>query len=372
MLTVTTPASAIRIAGYFPSWGIHAMNYHVTDIPADQLTHVIYAFANVTATADCVSTNASDDQINLPLLAQLKQQHPKLATLISVGGASNSKNFPNAASNAANQAHFAQSCVQFMKQNGFDGIDIDWEYPTAALKKNFTSLLAALRKQLDAQGVTDRKHYLLTIAAPAGASNYANLDLSHLVIDLDWINLMTYDFTVVSSKTTDFVAPLRPYDPQASPKHAASNVDAAVQAYLKNGVPANKIVVGTRFIGTGWRGVASGHKGLYQVNQGPAPGTWDAAGAAPTGEFGYQDLEQKYIGKFTRFFHQDAQVPWLFQQTAATMISYEDPQSLIAKVNYVVSNKLGGVMIWNLAADDRKHTLVKTLAGVLAPLPPGP
>lgn len=48
------------------------------------------------------------------------------------------------------------------------------------------------------------------------------------------------------------------------------------------------------------------------------------------------------------------------------MISYEDPQSLTSKVNYVLSNQLGGVMIWELGADDEEGTLVNAVASALA------
>ena len=138
---------------------------------------------------------------------------------------------------------------------------------------------------------------------------------------------------------------------------------------LKAGVPANKLVLGVRFVGTGWRGVGNANNGLYQTNQGPAQGTWDAAGKPPSGSFGFADLEQNYIGKFSRFFHADAQVPWLFQPTAAVMISYEDQQSLTVKAKYVQSNQLAGVMIWDLSADDSRSTLLNALAGVFGTMP---
>jgi hypothetical protein len=60
-----------------------------------------------------------------------------------------------------------------------------------------------------------------------------------------------------------------------------NNVDAAVKSYLGGGVPADKIALGVRFVGTGWQGVGSTNNGLYQPDTGPAPGTWDAAGSAP-------------------------------------------------------------------------------------------
>jgi chitinase len=126
-----------------------------------------HAFANVAADGTCVSVNAHDDKINFPQLQQLKQQHPKLQTLVSIGGASHSANFSKVSQNTAKRLHLAQSSAQFMKNNGFDGIDIDWEYPAPADTLTFTALLRDLRQELDALGAVDKRSYLLTIAAPA-------------------------------------------------------------------------------------------------------------------------------------------------------------------------------------------------------------
>ncbi|HXW14397.1 MAG TPA: glycoside hydrolase family 18 protein [Terriglobia bacterium] len=350
-----------RLAGYFPA-GASQLNYSVADIPAERLTHLIYAFAGISSTGECVSISPADDRVNFPELLQLKQQHPQLMTLISVGGAESSTRFSSATSTPAGITKLAQSCVNYMKDNGFDGIDIDWEYPTAAQKQSFTNLLVELRQQLDPTASADNRGYLLTIAAPAGESNYKNIDLAQISPQLDWINLETYDFTVASSKVTNFVAPLFPTGDKDDPAPLTDNVDAAVKAYLAAGVPADKVVVGVRFIGTGWQGVPNINNGLYQNNAGPAKGTWDKAGSAPSGSFFYQDIEENYIGSYSKFWHPAAKVPWLYNPTTGIMISYEDPQSAGDKAQYVIANNLGGVMVWELAADDQQHSLVDTIA----------
>src|SRR5581483_3984296 len=129
------------------------------------------------------------------------------------------------------------------------------------------------------------------------------------------------------------------------------------------------LVFGTRFVGTGWQGVPNANYGLYQSNTGPAKGTWDAAGGPATGSFGYQDLKQNYIKRDSRFWHADAEVPWLFEPgqdaVKGIMISYEDPQSLTLKANYALAHGLAGMMIWELNADDNDHTLTSCLADAL-------
>ncbi len=354
----TVSAATTRLAGYYEAGDIGAKQYFVSDIPGDLLSHVIYAFADVTAMGECVSVNAKDDGINFPQLVTLKATYPQLGVLISVGGASHSTNFSAVAADDGLRTQFAQSSVQFMTDNGFDGIDIDWEFPEAADSSNFTALLQALRTQLDAQGVAEGREYLLTIAAPAGAKNIANLQLAQIHPLLDWINLETYDFTTANSTATNFNAPLFTYKGDRS-------VDAAVQSYLAGGVPAAKIVLGVRFVGTGWTGVGSTNNGLYQPDAGPALGTWDKPGV-PTGSFGYQDIEDNYLGGYTRSWDKEAQAPWLYNADAGIMISYEDPESLTAKANYAVSNGLGGVMIWELGSDDTAGTLANAVAAALS------
>ena len=171
----TLSAVANRLVGYFEAGDIGAKQYFVTDIPGNVLSQVIYAFATVTATGNCVSVDAKDDGINFPQLASLKAEYPHLRVLISVGGANHSTNFSAVASDDGLRTQFAQSSVQFMTENGFDGIDIDWEFPGPEDSANFTTLLQELRGQLDAQSDADGSPYLLTMAAPAGQQNIVNL-----------------------------------------------------------------------------------------------------------------------------------------------------------------------------------------------------
>jgi chitinase len=85
----------------------------------------------------------------------------------------------------------------------------------------------------------------------------------------------------------------------------------------------------------------------------------------PSGSFGYQDIEDHYLPGYTRGWDQEAQVPWLYSPDTGIMISYEDPESLRSRTAYAQSNQLGGIMIWELAADDDRGTLVNNLPAAL-------
>jgi chitinase len=375
--TPTGGPSGLRLVGYF--YGVNHNN-HASDIPADQLTAILYAFVDVSDGGECVSADPAADQANFPQLQRLKQQHPQLTTLISIGGYSHSGKFSDAALTAESRRQFAQSCVAFMRQNGFDGIDIDWEYPVRGGlssnlhrpedKQNFTALVGELRRQLDDAGAADHKHYALTIAAPAGPSEYANLELGALASSLDWINLETYAFYTAASPITNFNAPL--YASSSDPttndtKRLDYNADAAVRAYLAAGVPADKIVLGVPFYGRGWKGVPNSNQGLYQPDTGPATDTRAPKGTWKDGAIDYGDIEKYYLGSYTRYWQEEAKEPWLYSSSSGIMITYEDPQSLGLKADYARVQHLGGIMIWQLSADDAQHSLVNALYPHLHP-----
>lgn len=78
----------------------------------------------------------------------------------------------------------------------FDGFNIDWEFPTAADKQNFTALLQEFRRQLNALSQTTGKKYLLTADSPAGSQNYVNIDLPQVAKVLDFVTIDGYTITM--------------------------------------------------------------------------------------------------------------------------------------------------------------------------------
>lgn len=377
------PGSGRRVIGYFAAWGVYGRNYHVPDIAAEKLTHINYAFANIGADlrialgdpyadidrfypGDSWAPGALRGSFNR--LRILKQQHPHVRTLISVGGWTWSSRFSDAALTAASRAAFAQSCADFVNLYSFDGVDIDWEYPVCgglasnvtrpADRQNYTLLLAELRARLDALAAANGRPYLLTIAAPAGPATYAHLELGLIHPYLDWLNVMAYDFHGSWSPFTNFHNALHaaPGDPSAGVAATQFNAAAAVQAYLAAGIPPSKIVIGAPFYGRGWSGVAAANDGLWQGFTGLPAGTWEA------GVFDFQDIQDNLLPTgWVRHWHPQARVPWAYSPAAGVMISYEDEVSLDEKAAYVNASGLGGVMAWELSADDGAHSLLGVL-----------
>ncbi len=370
-----------RLIGYFTSWSISSRGYRVSNIPGEMLTHINYAFGVISPQENkCVlgdpvadvqkfygANESLDKKPDLKdamhgafgQFIKLKQVYPHLKILISIGGWTGSGRFSDVALTEETRQQFVDSCINlyFRKYPGvFDGVDIDWEYPVSGGMKpgrpedrhNFTLLLAEFRRQLDEQGQADGKGYLLTIAAPAGPEVYANLELDQIHKILNWINLMTYDFHGAWDATTNFLSPLykSSTDPTINPViRDQFNMAATVQAYLSAGIPPEKLVVGVPFYGRGWKGVADANNGLYQPAEGAAPGTFEA------GAFDYWDIKRRYIPTYGRFWQDEAMVPWLYNPETGIMITYDDPQSVAAKADYVKSTSIAGMMFWELSND---------------------
>jgi chitinase len=398
-----TPTPKI-LAGYFEEWSIYAANYNVANLQqnhvADKISHLIYAFANISVTtsgtpsASCrIADSWADYQSpylpsvngtpyagplygNFAALQQLKQLHPDLKILISLGGASaaNTEAFSTIAASANLRSQLAASCVDMFVNgniapglsapNLFDGIDLDWEFPAAADKQNFTALLREFRKQLEALGQQNDRHYLLTIAAPAAAENYSNIELHKVGELLDFLNVGTYDYHGPWESTANFQAPL--FDSRQDPGRSDNfYIEFTVESYLDAGVPARKIVLGVPFYGYGWTQVEDEHRGLYQSSSRPAPSPTGDSLATP-GVATYSSIQ--HLTGYTRYFDAETLAPWLYSSESGTFWTYDDPISAAIKMFYVnrrVPGGLGGAFFWAFKDDDSAGTLAKTMASEL-------
>ena len=373
-----------RIIGYLASWGVRPKGIRIADLPGDQLTHIIYAFARVTedgrfALGDpCIDVGQCGAAPGAPLpatdrgtfaeLRRLKERYPSLQLLIAVGGWTGSDRFSDVALTPESRRTFAQSAVDVAIRRSpglFDGIDIDWEYPvggglpTNAARpvdyENCTFLLLELRRELDTQGERDGRRYLLSIATIAGPSAPRHFDLATVAGIVDWFNVMTYDFHS-GSKIAHFNAPLYTASGDPTPSYT---VDSTVQRYIAARVPRAKIVVGVPFYGRVYGGVGPANDGLFQPAPGPVPDEWRSG-------TDYRSIVRRRpesLG-FRRVMHPEARVPFLFNAMTGTWITYDDTESVAEKAAYVRSHGLGGVMAWEIGGDD--GTLVAAIHKGLA------
>ncbi len=170
--------------------------------------------------------------------------------LLSIGGWTYSPKFPPVAATAEGRQKFASSAVKLVADWGFDGIDIDWEYPASPTEaQNYVLLLQACREALDAyadQSAPDY-HFLITVASPAGSSHYNSMDMAGMDPMVDSWNLMAYDYAGSWDSTTGHQANLyiNPQNAQAT----KFSTEAAVRDYMAKGIAPEKIMLGIPLYG---------------------------------------------------------------------------------------------------------------------------
>lgn len=382
-----SPQPYQKIIGYYAGWKCYS-NYEPKNIPVEKLTHINYAFANIEngevvlgdKWAD-IEKPYGDEDSKCPIkgnfnqllnpVGPLKQRNPLLQVLISVGGWTWSKNFSDVASTEESREKFAISCATFINRYGFDGIDLDWEFPVKGGMdgnihrpedgENYILLLKQIRNHLLQLSAINRRQYLLTIASPATPYNYDCLKLKELSEYLDWINIMNYDYAGPWSSMTLHQANLYASKPLVDAKPlTTTSVDQCVKDFIVKGVPPAKIVIGIPFYGRGFANVEANpndftYSGLYAKFNGPLKGKSEEAG-----NFQYSEIRECYLNPqsgYIRYWNEDLHSPHLFNPTTRGVIVYDDQWSMFYKGKYAQANNLGGVMIWELSGDFHEELL---------------
>ncbi|MDT7724448.1 MAG: chitinase [Actinomycetota bacterium] len=382
--TTTTPPpnpGALKNLGYFAQWGVYGRNYHVKNIEtsgsASKLTHINYAFGNVTngsctanddpyadydkaydaassvdGVADSWDAGALRGSFNQ--LRKLKKLHPGLKVLWSFGGWTYSGGFAQA---AQNPAAFADSCYKLVEDprwaDVFDGIDIDWEYPNACGLTCDTSGAAAFPNLISALRTRFGSANLITAAITADGSNGGKIDAADYGTAakyLDWYNVMTYDYFGAFNAQGP-TAPHSPLTSYTGIPQAGFNSDAAIQKLKSKGVPASKLLLGIGFYGRGWTGVTQS-----------APGGTATGGAPGTYEAGIEDY--KVLKNTCPSTGTIAGTAYAYCGT--NWWSYDTPATIGGKTNYVKSQGLGGAFFWELSGDTTNGELINALGNGLS------
>jgi GH18 family chitinase/chitodextrinase len=325
-----------RIIGYFTGWRTGANgqpSYLAKDIPWQKITHVNYAFAHIdgqnrVSVGDAGAKNAATGmtwpgvtgaemdpavsyQGHFNQLTKFKKQHPDVKTLISIGGWAETGGYFDAsgarvgsggfytmttnADGSVNQAGintFADSAVDFIRTYGFNGVDIDYEYPSsmkdaghpddftisnarrAGLNRSYNALMKTLREKLDAASARDSRYYLLTIASPSsgyllrGMENFSSLQY------LDYVNVMSYD---LHGAWNEYVGPNAAlFDDGKDAELAAAGAYTAQQyggigylntdwaaKYMRGAMASGRINIGVPYYTRGHKNVTGGANGLW-------------------------------------------------------------------------------------------------------------
>ncbi|HEX9007558.1 MAG TPA: glycosyl hydrolase family 18 protein [Bacteroidota bacterium] len=369
LILCAAPAAAQpkEIIGYFPSWKWVARNNLVTPakLPYEKLTIINYAFFRPLPDGSIAGKDSTGDALYLrgaadTTLVPLAHRHG-VRVMLSLGGWEDSGDFPEVASTAPLRAAFAHACTDAVRTYGFDGIDIDWEFPgytahngTPADRDNCTALFRAVKDSLAAEEKTSGRHLLLSAALPAGGPNLAGFDVAALGGLLDMFNIMTYDFYGPWDSLANHNAPLYP----SQGADTTRCVDAAFRLFSTAcGIPPARINLGVPFYGhtfTHCTALNSRHTGSDTVH------------FSTKGAF-YYDIAA-VMDRFIRRWDDRAQVPYLVSKEWDMLVSYDDEESVRAKGRYIVQHDARGAIIWELTGDympDGMTPLLNALVGAL-------
>ncbi|MCC5479109.1 glycoside hydrolase family 18 chitinase [Streptomyces barringtoniae] len=377
--TTTPPTTGDKVKlGYFTEWGIYGRNYNVKNLvtsgSASKITHINYAFGNVTNgqcaigdsyadydkafTADQSVSGVADtwDQPlrgNFNQLRELKAKYPNIKVLWSFGGWTWSGGFAQA---AANPTAFANSCYNLVKDSRwadvFDGIDIDWEYPNACGLSCDTSGAAAFKNVMAALRAKFGSSALVTAAVTADGSSGGKIeaaDYAGASSYVNWYNVMSYDFF----GAWDAQGPTAPHSPLTSyngiPKAGFDTADA-IAKYKSVGVPASKLLIGIGLYGRGWTGVTQDAPGGTAT--GPAAGTYE------------QGIEDYKVLK-TSCPVTGTVAGTAYAHCGSNWWSYDTPSTIAGKMSWAKSQGLGGAFFWEFSGDTSNGELVNAISSNL-------
>lgn len=325
------------------------------EIDWSSLTHIIVGRIRPDFDGGVIA-NFDIDDVNGPEMARtisrLAHQNGRKA-LLMVGGSGEYDGFVAAASDA-NRARFVRNLIATMDKFGYDGLDIDWEPIESKDQPQVRALLRELRAA--------RPNMILTM--PIGWIN-ANFpeeadpfyaDISQY---LDQINIMSYGMSGPWGWLSWHSSALEGHGGQYP-----SSISASVDNYLRVGVPAAKLGVGTGFYGQCWRGVTQPRASLDNADE-----------IANDNDMSYTNIVTRYLNQAgaTRHFDQQAKVPYISSQAGVgplgcNYISYEDAESIALKGKYVHDKGLGGTIIWTMnqgylpdAPAGQRHPLMQAM-----------
>lgn len=303
--------------------------------------------------------------------AYFAQQYPEVRIMLSIGGWTKSGFFSEMAYTKAGRASFIASCLALMEQFPWiGGIDIDWEYPAAGAGverlpdpndpgdqgcpvwgsagedlANFTALLRELREAMAEKYGESGKQ---VTACSSGAVNGAldQQDWAAACPYLDFLNIMSYDLAGVWGGIAN---------------HASSAAQAmAAVRYLRSiGIPAEKLCIGAPLYGSPFQ--------LKQRTDAPLGKAIENFKPVATELLDQVQLMRWEAGEdgWQRFYDAENGGPYLYNGSKLWFVSYENAQSLGKKLQDILLNGLGGIIVWEAGQDTPDAAMISQMYDTL-------
>ncbi|BGP12171.1 Chalcone--flavanone isomerase 1 [Rhodosporidiobolus nylandii] len=348
-----------QIAGFWENW----VGQSISDTKFDKYD-IVYWFTAVPGTAEekgALTMGESTEGQAKEWVTAAKAAGAK--AMMTVGGWSGSSTFTKLLATDTSRADFVETLSTALDDYGFDGVDIDWEYPGKAGDTNDCTLLS-----LPARRVPLTRPRIRTLRAKIGdkyiaadtsagvwigADGNPSSDLSEFGEVLDWILIMTYDSITYSSKTT---GPNFAYDASCAPSTGSFAIPTTVDAWINAKFPANKILLGLASYGYAWKvadfkdggGVDGATSSIYQT----ASENLDAA----SGSVGWDKI-QGNASTMDYTFDKCTSTPFLYSKDTQLFIAYDDADSFAVKGGYAATAGLMGCGIYAGPTQDKEGVL---------------
>ncbi|XP_075167845.1 putative chitinase 10 [Haematobia irritans] len=318
--------------------------FTIDSINPFQCTHISYAFFGISDSYafDDSKTYFGPQNDWLKRLIELRTANPALKIIAVVGGTLvSSERFSQMASNGESRQIFIDTTVEYLNRNDINGLDLYWTYPGSSGnvndKDNFSILLQELSERL-------RIYEIKFGVSVTGRTDHARewYDIPKLQKYVDFINVMAYNYT--NTNEMEYHAPLF--------GNAKYTVESTISYWIKEGAPREKLNLGIAFIGRAFDKYPGANHELKNISY-----------------FEMCEYEQAMQMLFTLYFNYELGESYTI--FFDVWIYYESLKSLKMKLNYVIGENLGGVMLWSLENDDykgkcgRKYPLVKLTNSII-------
>ncbi|CAN9232966.1 unnamed protein product [Alternaria alternata] len=352
-----------RIVGYYEGWAPNrpCNVFWPEDIPIGLYTHINFAFATIDPKTFKVAPSSKTDVDLYKRLMLHKQKDPGLKVFIAIGGwtfndpGPTATTFSDLAASVPRQKTFIDSLLSFMSTYGFDGLDLDWEYPVAEDRSgrevdfdNFPKFMSRLKQALTSASKG------LTITLPASYWYLQHFDLVNLEKSVDWFNIMSYDLHGTWDKGNKWTGNV------LNPHTNLTEIDAALDLLWRNDVDPTKVVMGVAFYGRAFSATSESclEPGCTYESGGQKGKCSREVGILLNSEI--DDMVTANAGSVTLYKKEAAKVATWGNQ----WISYDDEETLQMKSEYAQTLCLGGLMVWAISHDTKDRKYNKALAKV--------